>query len=366
MTIQTKDLQKYSLQWLSDYRLPLFGVATVSILFLHGFQRALEGMKIGAMVYPGWFMTISRLYDRFIGSTGVEIFVLLSGIGLYYSMKKNSAVLPFYRRRAVRLFKPYLLLGVVYWAARTYLEAAFWGKPFHPLNFLLNLSSVSFWLQGERALWYVGFIAAMYLIYPLVFRLYERRFALWFPVLTVLSFALVFAIYRFAPEYYAGCEIGLWRIPAFMIGAGLGVLLYRGVKLPWWSVCLGLAAIFALKLLQVMKPSFLSAVDNDMLSRFLNVFLGLAYLLIFSAVLHVLQWAKLHAFFAWFGKISLEVYLTHVMMGTLFSLLRENATTNIFIYLLAVTIAIPVSCQVSRVANRSKKPKPTEKAAPAA
>lgn len=47
-------------------------------------------------VRGGAFAT--KIYNMFIGSVGVEFFAFLSGIGLYFSMVKDSNVLHFFIR----------------------------------------------------------------------------------------------------------------------------------------------------------------------------------------------------------------------------------------------------------------------------
>ena len=39
---------------------------------------------------------LGKLYNTFIGSVGVEFFVFLSGVGLYFSMSKDSNILHFF------------------------------------------------------------------------------------------------------------------------------------------------------------------------------------------------------------------------------------------------------------------------------
>ena len=69
---------KEKLNWglLSKYRMELFGVAAIMIMIFH--CQVL-------MVLPGWFSLINAHLN-----SGVEIFLLLSGMGLYYSFSKNN------------------------------------------------------------------------------------------------------------------------------------------------------------------------------------------------------------------------------------------------------------------------------------
>ena len=51
------------------------------------------------------------LFYQTSGFCGVDIFLLLSGIGLVYAIEKSS-IGTFYRRRLERVFVPFVILGV--------------------------------------------------------------------------------------------------------------------------------------------------------------------------------------------------------------------------------------------------------------
>ena len=50
-----------------------------------------------------------------LGNRFVDAFLILSGIGLYYSFKKNDNVLQFYIRRLIKLLPAYCILAIPYW-----------------------------------------------------------------------------------------------------------------------------------------------------------------------------------------------------------------------------------------------------------
>ena len=70
LTLGTKDL--------STYRTPLMGMATLMIIACHA--------PASGVVLP---QVLSRLLT--MGNYGVDLFLLLSGIGVYYSLSKQSA-----------------------------------------------------------------------------------------------------------------------------------------------------------------------------------------------------------------------------------------------------------------------------------
>ena len=42
---------------------------------------------------------IAQIYNRFIGSVGVEFFLFLSGVGLYFSLQKDDDYVHFWMKR---------------------------------------------------------------------------------------------------------------------------------------------------------------------------------------------------------------------------------------------------------------------------
>lgn len=98
---------RFIMSWglLSKYRNQIYGVAAIWIILYHGIilKKCALHEKIDF---------ISPLLER--GNCGVEVFLFLSGIGLYVSMKHRT-VLDFYKQRLYRLMIPFLLIDGVYW-----------------------------------------------------------------------------------------------------------------------------------------------------------------------------------------------------------------------------------------------------------
>lgn len=158
-------MKKLNWNLLSTYRNELFGLSIIGIIVLHYFEDVISYDASHRILF-----TIAKLYSWLIGSTGVDIFLFLSGMGLYYSMKKNSDIRRFYIHRIKRLLIPYVLLGGVYWI---YMDCILEKAGF--LQFISDLSLASFWLQGETHFWYVGFIVLCYLCYPILFHASEQE-----------------------------------------------------------------------------------------------------------------------------------------------------------------------------------------------
>ena len=97
-------MKKLSFSIFSKYREILMGMAILSILIFH----YTEDCSTFGINYNGFV----KLYKTYIGSSGVDIFLLLSGLGLYYSFSKDNTIKNFYFKRVKRVLIPYLIVSV--------------------------------------------------------------------------------------------------------------------------------------------------------------------------------------------------------------------------------------------------------------
>ncbi len=80
--------KEFNLNWLSRYRDELFGVSILLIVLFHYSEEVFVALNYAWAAYYGA-----------VSSVGVEIFVFLSGMGLYYSFARNSNVREFLAKR---------------------------------------------------------------------------------------------------------------------------------------------------------------------------------------------------------------------------------------------------------------------------
>lgn len=76
--LQTLDsiMRIFHVNDISEYRTELMGVATLLVIFGHSAGNG--------VVMPGWMESLCGL-----ASVGVDIFLLVSGLGLWYSLQKS-------------------------------------------------------------------------------------------------------------------------------------------------------------------------------------------------------------------------------------------------------------------------------------
>lgn len=137
-----------SYELLSKYRGVLMGVQILLIMAFH----YTEDLSNAADHFNG----PAQVFYDYIGSSGVDMFLMISGLGLYYSWKRNPDAGAFYRKRltGVHLGRYMLQLPLVmvfmflFWVA--------WSMALSPLsaisrdfsNLLKTLGTPFFWLSG--------------------------------------------------------------------------------------------------------------------------------------------------------------------------------------------------------------------------
>lgn len=165
------------------------------------------------------------------GDLGVDIFVILSGIGLSLGAREETPA-TFLRRRFLRLMPAYWLVLTAYWAANTH-----WLQHHYtPANLALHYLGIHGWFGDAYAMsindsfWFITLILTLYLIYCAVRSLTGDLGRLLF---VGAAFSCVFACLLFATGQAGSFgHLGL-RVPGFFLGLLIGQLLRDGVlRLP--------------------------------------------------------------------------------------------------------------------------------------
>ncbi len=309
MNKSRKDKTTLSLDLISKYRNEIFGLSIISIIFFHFVEQIQNNFPDGA--YPA-----SEWYDRILNSVGVDCFLFLSGMGLYFSMTKNSNIRQFYSKRLKRVVIPYAVWGTVFWMIEDLLV-----KREGIDDFLYDFSFLSFWIEGTRVLWYIGFIIIMYLIFPLIFRFLnsERHNFIRLLVLLAICVCANETLNLFAPEVYDNIEIATGRIPIFLIGTYMGGRIYRHQPFRPADVILLIAGLAA-RLFEILAKCDVVSVDFD-LKRYGSALFSISLIFICAWIFSKIKWKPIHKFLVSVGAVSLELYLTHVTIANLMRLL---------------------------------------------
>ena len=328
---------------MSKYRSELMGVFCLWIMCFHSEL---------IVTWPKALNPLRLIVIR--GNSGVDAFLILSGVSLYFAYTKMTATESrlgrrlgtFYWRRFVRLFLPYLLICGPYFAWVAWVKTSEGAS-----RFLLDFSQLSLPLHGDHTAWYVPALGLFYLLYPLIFHLQQHPIKLRKrpisrgSVTVLLYFAAVvicWAVMETAPAFYKHIEIVLTRLPIFILGCGLGKWVKEKKPLPS-SAVVG-AGVFMLIYLFI----FGAAVSKTTIwMRLSYASFAMSALLVFTWVFWKLDSCTwLHKFFAFFGDRSLELYLTHLMIKKTWRFYFEDKMWDpwgVLPYLCILLIAVAVS-----------------------
>lgn len=286
-----------NLRWdiLSRYRSELMGVAILWIMAFHTVE-----LKHNQL--PG---VIHDLYGLlFHGYLGVEIFLLLSGIGLYYSLKKDSSLSYFYRKRLQRLLLPYLSISFCFFGYHDLLVSGNIGQ------FVKDISMYSFWAEGNRAVWFIALIVPLYVVYPGIFKVINSdHFLIKIGLLICAVYVGMVILKMTDPKAYVKIEIALTRIPIFLIGGIIGRLVYEKAPLRVWLKFL-LFGIVIFALYAFGHKNF-AVISWKAYRAYFSVF-SVAFVYWIAVWLSCISCESFNALLRKVGGMSLELYLAHV------------------------------------------------------
>lgn len=314
-----------TLQLISKHRSAIMGFAILWVMLFH-------------LPVP---TDISLLdFIKSIGYGGVDIFLFLSGFGLYFSMsRKNFKLAKYYKSRFFRIVPEFwLVLGIVF-----LLQMDFSVKSLSLL--ICRASTLGYWIGHQDEMWFISCILLLYAIFPIYFRLFKKygtKASLSF-ICAGLSLILIYAlvcIYCYNKKNFGGFIILTYaRLPIFFIGAffghwakdGCNIILNKKRKI--LGLAIALASLLALTFFMHFLPSSLQSCS-------------LAYLPyititpVLCAVLAKLfeNWKVIDKIFTIVGLMSLELYLCHVCIYKLFFVFLDyldKDSSNILIMLIS-------------------------------
>lgn len=256
-------------------------------------------------------MPAAKVYDTAISSIGVECFLFLSGMGLYFSMSKNRSIGRFYSKRMSRVLLPYAVWGFLFWFV---LDIFIKGEDL--LSFLYDYSSLSFWLDGDRTLWYVPFIVLLYLAFPVLYRLFGGKYPLIkLCALVIICICVAAALKVLAPNVYENTEIAVNRVPIFLLGTYYGRRIYENDRFRLTDALLVLGGV-SVHIFGILQRSGIIPFDFS-ISRYEFSLFAFPLILFCAWIMSKVKMTIIKRFLCKAGALSLELYMTHVSLDSL-------------------------------------------------
>lgn len=285
---------------ISDTRIESFGIATLLVILVHAKPYNWDA-------YPSGLYKICEL-----GSIGVDIFLFLSGLGLFYAMKKCDSVKMFYKRRILRILPSYMLITGVLFGIIVLMKHMTWT------DYLLQVSTLYLWIQGPSITWYVSFVYLLYLCYPLIFRVLTSDNWKKNTVLMVgICLAVEICIFIWMPDFYVQYEFALARIPIFLIGAIFGRREYDEKGYSLWSVGMYGLIFLCIRVLLIS----MSDIQPDLYQigvRISYIFGTLFVVECMPVLKRFIPVKWLWCLIAAIGRASLEIYLVHALLSQIY------------------------------------------------
>lgn len=312
--------------WCENYK--LFHVAPLNGIF-------------GSVV---WFF-IDKV--AWIGMCGVEIFLFLSGIGLYFSFRKNNNIKHFYIKNFTKILIPYFLIAIPYLVWQN-----FFFKERGIFYLLADLSLVTTFSSFNRQSWYVAMILIMYFIFPIIYYLRNQEDR---NIIYLLLFMIVFPwlVQIIDISLFNKVQIMLTRIPVFILGVYCGKYVYESRKMGY-IFPLGISfLVFLTHIIFLYQKAH--GIKTTVIVRYEKALLILLFLVLLTYLLEKFSWNKLKNFFIWFSPITFELYLTHVEIRRVFSRLIKiewDFSSVTIAFILIIVTSVPISVYVHKISHK--------------
>lgn len=286
--LKIKDIE---LANISRFRGELMGMAMLFIILFH----------IG-LPQSDTFFGLRRM-----GNVGVDMFLFLSGIGLWFSWTKHPDARRFFLRRYLRIYPAWFIIACLYYIPRFHgHSAAAW------IDLIGDITiNWDFWLHDELTFWYIPATMMLYLFAPPYMELIRRHPVYrWLPVVMIMWCILVQYV---TPIHQAvgHLEIFWSRVPIFFIGINMGDMVMKKRTLDGASIWM----IILMFVMTLASSIFLEQNRHGQfplyVERMLYIPLTITTILLLNRVFRrTPKW--FNRCFSFLGSVSLECYLIHI------------------------------------------------------
>jgi len=265
----------FEIKDISTYRSELMGCSIIWVMMLHFTFNQIHPLGFIAQY----------------GYAGVDIFMMVSGFGLYFSLEKDHHIEKFYKKRLLRIFPTYYIIGVL-GSSLLFHDTIF--------EYLFRYSTIGFWTNNIYSDWYIPSLVFLYILSPFIKLFFDKRY---FIILTVFVIGILGLAYWVADKENLLDRMHfffLYRIPAFIFGMLCAYWLQNGISKKFYLYIL-MAGIPVFIYLFPQHHQFYNF-------KYLSVFFLLPlFTIIFIVVQKYIRF--INPIFHSVGKASLEIYL---------------------------------------------------------
>lgn len=317
-------MKPFELLDVSRYRGELMGLSAMFILICH------------SIAYVD--MPKVLFYALSFGNVGVDLFLFLSGMGLWYSLRKRNVSLKrWYFTRYKRILVPYLFIITPI----TFIRYEYGLLNNMDLGYIIRfISTIQFWINHNGA-WFIAALIPLYLMSPAFYCLLCRYGDKAAVVMILLFYAILLVpedLYTFfGGEIFDNVKFVLIRATCFLLGMWMGRYIEQNKRLSLWL----LVTLVFVGILAVL-------ITEHLVYCYFFFCLPLLYVMcLFIKTSLVVR--KIGSFL---GRISLESYLFNGSVPVFVILIFEHYHIPDYCNILAYVIAVIIGTLLSVVFNR--------------
>ena len=274
-------------QKISENRTYLIGIAILSIMLFH------QGWIWGWNPFFAFF--------HFFGNWGVDVFFFVSGFGLYYSLKKDNRLIPFYYRRIIRILPLCLACGLMRYLIDHILPVGIGGYPTGEHSVSSNWMTILSWDK-----WFIPVILIYYLVMPWLYKAIGKYGYM------ALCVAYIIALAGIWSETF---NLYTLRFPSFCMGVVIAAGLFKETRLVRYG---GYMMIFLAVVYRILIMTDSPWVHDD---SYTYILLSFGIVMLVSVIIRFLPSKSVKGnnefvticmnSFSFMGKHTLEIYLVH-------------------------------------------------------
>ncbi len=310
MRERTIEHGKFRMEALSEYRSEIYGISIFWVMLFHMKESHYFPTIKGSSLYHAWMGFVG------MGNMGVDIFLFLSGICLYFSFTKNPDFYAFIKKRIARIAYPVCFTSMLLWLQYLMMHRiSIWG-------FVNRVFLLQYWIDSDRQVWYVSLLLILYFVYPYIYRFFFEKNNIISSVCRTTGLILIIVIITAGihfeyPRLYQAIDLALPRVPVFLTGCICGKFVYEKRHIPF-MIPLVTIVLFVASYVVTNKMHMY----HGLLQRYIYWCGGVAAAFFLVIVLSYTPKCFRSICCKW-GAISLEIYLAHIVirreLGTQFA-----------------------------------------------
>ena len=329
--------KELSIRQVLKHRDAIYGFCALWILFFHVYAWADQGV-----IYP---------LTNFIscGNCGVDVFLFLSGLCLCLSFHKKERIhyKDYYKKRAIRVLIPYLLISLPYWIWKSFVEYPEKSISRAVIRILADFSSVSFWLKGTQTTWFVFAIGVFYILFPWMYKCIRKSKK---TALFLFMIACLFGAASSVIPVVKNSSIVWARLPVFILGIIAGAY-YDQIMIKGRKYTLAIISSFALVTICFFVYSLRTMLNDYKVALWYSYgIIGLAVIACLTVIFQKIG-EKPERVFGFIGTLSLELYLVHIPLLHVLRYCGVLKTSGKWIYLIVLVSSFVLACVAKRLCN---------------